>query len=216
MLRCKASGYVVFMRVCTMNDEEIKEQLSLIGALAEDAEAGFESMLVPFSVYGIAIPSGTAATYCFLFFRFGKIRVAHLACRHRILPDFFAFVFPPKTRRKNTKSKRPHLCRSMGQHRLRHRIEFRTVVFRQNRFFRRVFYHRHIDRNRMRYERRHRTKESEDYNVRRRRFLAFVRPVLSLCRAVHGPAYHKRGNFRFARNSRPYRTHHHAEKEVCR
>ena len=72
MLRCKASGYVVFMRVCTMNDEEIKEQLSLIGALAEDAEAGFESMLVPFSVYGIAISSGTAATYCFLFFGLGK------------------------------------------------------------------------------------------------------------------------------------------------
>ena len=46
-----------------MNDEDIKERLALIGALAEDAEAGFESMLVPFSVYGIAIPSGTAATY---------------------------------------------------------------------------------------------------------------------------------------------------------
>ena len=55
-----------------MNDEDIKERLSLIGALAEDAEAGFESMLVPFSVYGIAIPSGTAATYCFLFFDLGK------------------------------------------------------------------------------------------------------------------------------------------------
>ena len=159
---------------------------------------------------------GNGGDVLFSIFRFGKIRVAHLAFRHRILPELFAFVFPPETRRKNTKSKRPHLCRSMGQHRLRHRIEFHTVVFRQNRFFRRVFYHRHIDSSRMRYERRHRTKESEDYNVRRRRFLAFVRPVLSLCRAVHGPAYHKRGNFRFARNSRPYRAHHYAEKEVCR
>lgn len=55
-----------------MNDEEIEEQLSLIGALAEDAEAGFESMLVPFSVYGIAIPVGTGATYGCLFFGSAK------------------------------------------------------------------------------------------------------------------------------------------------
>ena len=55
-----------------MNDEEIEEQLSLIGALAEDAEAGFESMLVPFSVYGIAIPVGTGATYGCLFFSSAK------------------------------------------------------------------------------------------------------------------------------------------------
>ena len=55
-----------------MNDEEIEEQLSLIGALAEDAEAGFESMLVPFSVYGIAIPVETGATYGCLFFGSAK------------------------------------------------------------------------------------------------------------------------------------------------
>ena len=55
-----------------MNDEEIEEQLSLIGALAEDAEAGFESMLVPFSVYGIAIPVGTGVTYGCLFFGSAK------------------------------------------------------------------------------------------------------------------------------------------------
>ena len=45
---------------------EIEERLALIGALAEDAQAGFEAMLVPFLVYGISIPAGTAATYCFV------------------------------------------------------------------------------------------------------------------------------------------------------
>jgi len=45
---------------------EIEERLALIGALAEDAQAGFETMLVPFLVYGISIPLGTAATYCFV------------------------------------------------------------------------------------------------------------------------------------------------------
>ena len=45
---------------------EIEERLALIGALAEDAQAGFEAMLVPFLVYGISIPLGTAATYCFV------------------------------------------------------------------------------------------------------------------------------------------------------
>ena len=47
---------------------EIEERLALIGALAEDAQAGFEAMLVPFLLYGIAIPAGTAATYCFVHF----------------------------------------------------------------------------------------------------------------------------------------------------
>lgn len=46
--------------------DEIEERLALIGALAEDAQAGFEAMLVPFLVYGISIPLGTAATYCFV------------------------------------------------------------------------------------------------------------------------------------------------------
>ena len=46
--------------------KEIEERLALIGALAEDAQAGFETMLVPFLVYGISIPLGTAATYCFV------------------------------------------------------------------------------------------------------------------------------------------------------
>lgn len=45
---------------------EIEERLALIGVLAEDAQAGFEAMLVPFLVYGISIPLGTAATYCFV------------------------------------------------------------------------------------------------------------------------------------------------------
>ena len=45
---------------------EIEERLALIGALAEDAQAGFETMLVPFLLYGISIPLGTAATYCFV------------------------------------------------------------------------------------------------------------------------------------------------------
>ena len=45
---------------------EIEERLALIGALAEDAQAGFETMLVPFLLYGIAIPLGTAVTYCFV------------------------------------------------------------------------------------------------------------------------------------------------------
>ena len=55
-----------------MNDKDIQEQLALIGALAEDAQAGFEEMLVPFLVYGIAIPSGTAATYLFVHFGLSK------------------------------------------------------------------------------------------------------------------------------------------------
>ena len=46
--------------------DEIEERLALIGALAEDAQAGFEAMLMPFLVYGISIPLGTAATYCFV------------------------------------------------------------------------------------------------------------------------------------------------------
>jgi len=46
--------------------KEIEERLALIGALAEDAQAGFEAMLVPFLVYGISIPLGTAVTYCFV------------------------------------------------------------------------------------------------------------------------------------------------------
>lgn len=49
-----------------MKDGEIEERLALIGALAEDAQAGFETMLVPFLLYGIAIPAGTATTYFFV------------------------------------------------------------------------------------------------------------------------------------------------------
>ncbi|WP_040847202.1 hypothetical protein [Treponema lecithinolyticum] len=55
-----------------MNSEEIKERLALIGALAEDAQAGFETMLVPFLLYGIAIPAGTAATYFFVHLELAK------------------------------------------------------------------------------------------------------------------------------------------------
>ena len=55
-----------------MNDKDIQEQLALIGALAEDAQAGFEEMLVPFLVYGIAIPFGTVATYLFVHFGLSK------------------------------------------------------------------------------------------------------------------------------------------------
>lgn len=55
-----------------MNDKDIQEQPALIGALAEDAQAGFEAMSVPFLVYGIAIPFGTVATYLFVHFGLAK------------------------------------------------------------------------------------------------------------------------------------------------
>ena len=103
-----------------MNSEEIKERLALIGALAEDAQAGFETMLVPFLLYGIAIPAGTAATY-------------FLACARRTLPAFFVAVFSAGSAGKNTKSIRPYFCRFMGQHRFYNYAELCILCGRKNR-----------------------------------------------------------------------------------
>lgn len=46
-----------------MKDSEIQKRLSLIADLAEDAQAGIEAMIVPFLVYGLAVPAGTALSY---------------------------------------------------------------------------------------------------------------------------------------------------------
>lgn len=109
--------------------DEIEERLALIGALAEDAQAGFEAMLVPFGVRHLDSPRDRCNI---LFCSFGtfRIRVGHLACGYRILPDFFASVFSPRTADKNTKGFRPYLRRFMGRHRFYNRAGFCVGVFR--------------------------------------------------------------------------------------
>lgn len=44
-------------------DSEIEKRLALIADLAEDAQAGIEEMLVPFLVYGLAVPMGTGLSW---------------------------------------------------------------------------------------------------------------------------------------------------------
>ena len=76
-----------------MNDKDIQEQPALIGALAEDAQAGFEAMSVPFLVYGIAIPFGTVATYLFVHLGVAKfvwsIRFTVIGFCRLFLPLYF-------------------------------------------------------------------------------------------------------------------------------
>ena len=76
-----------------MNDKDIQEQPALIGVLAEDAQAGFEAILVPFLVYGIAISFGTVAAYLFVHFGLAKfvwsIRFTVIGFCRLFLPLYF-------------------------------------------------------------------------------------------------------------------------------
>lgn len=46
-----------------IKDFEIEKRLALIADLAEDAQAGIEEMLVPFLLYGLAVPAGTGLSW---------------------------------------------------------------------------------------------------------------------------------------------------------
>ena len=46
-----------------IKDFEIEKRLALIADLAEDAQAGIEKMLVPFLLYGLAVPAGTGLSW---------------------------------------------------------------------------------------------------------------------------------------------------------
>ena len=193
--------------------DEIEERLALIGALAEDAQAGFEAMLVPFLVYGISIPLGTAATYCFVHLGLSEfvwgIWLAVIGFCQIFLPLYFRRERQIKIQRASDRI----FAVLWGGIGFIIVLDF-VLAFFGKLAFPAVFFIIGISvalgcavsGTLVQ-------KKSPPHNVCGKPLLAFVRAALPFCRAVYGAAHYQRSNLCAADNSRLCELAYYAKKE---